>query len=241
LDRGRKKMTKKSKKLRAALEGMDLEGRHSLEDAVSMIKKLHVVKFDQSVDVAVRLGVDPRHADQMVRGAVALPHGIGKSVRVLVFAKGDKVAEARDAGADFVGGQDLVEKIQGGWMEFDKVAATPDMMGSVGKIGRLLGPRGLMPNPKTGTVTFEIGKCVSDLKAGKIDFRVEKAGIVHAPIGRMSFEEAQLADNFRSLMETLIRMKPATAKGTYVKSVSLSGTMTPGVWVDAPAFIRTLT
>jgi len=234
-------MTKKSKKLRAALEGMDLEGRHSLEDAVSMIKKLHVVKFDQSVDVAVRLGVDPRHADQMVRGAVALPHGIGKSVRVLVFAKGDKVAEARDAGADFVGGQDLVEKIQGGWMEFDKVAATPDMMGSVGKIGRLLGPRGLMPNPKTGTVTFEIGKCVSDLKAGKIDFRVEKAGIVHAPIGRMSFEEAQLADNFRSLMETLIRMKPATAKGTYVKSVSLSGTMTPGVWVDAPAFIRTLT
>ena len=233
-------MTKKSKKLRAALEGMDLEGRHSLEDAVSMIKKLHVVKFDQSVDVAVRLGVDPRHADQMVRGAVALPHGIGKSVRVLVFAKGDKVAEARDAGADFVGGQDLVEKIQGGWMEFDKVAATPDMMGSVGKIGRLLGPRGLMPNPKTGTVTFEIGKCVSDLKAGKIDFRVEKAGIVHAPIGRMSFEEAQLADNFRSLMETLIRMKPATAKGTYVKSVSLSGTMTPGVWVDAPAFIRTL-
>ena len=233
-------MAKKSKKLRAATEGLDLDAQHSLEDAVSMLKKLHVVNFDQSVDVAVRLGVDPRHADQMVRGAVALPHGIGKNVRVLVFAKGDKVAEAREAGADFVGGQDLVEKIQGGWMDFDKVAATPDMMGSVGKIGRLLGPRGMMPNPKTGTVTFDIGKCVSDLKSGKIDFRVEKAGIIHAPIGRMSFEESQLADNFRSLMETLVRMKPATAKGTYVKSVSMSGTMTPGIWVDAPAFLRTL-
>ncbi len=233
-------MSKKSKKMQAALKGVDLEVRYSLDDAIALVKKLHVVKFDQSVDVAVRLGVDPRHSEQMVRGAVALPHGIGKTVRVLVFAKGDKVAEAREAGADFVGGQDLVEKIQGGWMDFDKVAATPDMMGSVGKIGRLLGPRGLMPNPKTGTVTFEIGKCVSDLKAGKIDFRVEKAGIVHAPIGRMSFEEAQLAENFRSLMETLVRMKPATAKGTYVKSLSVSGTMTPGVWLDAPAFLRSL-
>ena len=233
-------MSKKSKKMQAALKGVDLGIQYSLDDAIALVKKLHVVKFDQSVDVAVRLGVDPRHAEQMVRGAVALPHGIGKSVRVLVFAKGDKVAEARDAGADFVGGQDLVEKIQGGWMDFDKVAATPDMMGSVGKIGRLLGPRGLMPNPKTGTVTFEIGKCVSDLKAGKIDFRVEKAGIVHAPIGRISFEEAQLTENFRSLMETLVRMKPATAKGTYVKSLSVSGTMTPGIWLDAPAFLRSL-
>jgi len=240
LDRGRKKMARKGKKLRAALEGMDLSEAYPLEEAVSLLKKLHTVKFDQSVDAAVRLGVDPRHADQMVRGAVALPHGIGKSVRVLVFAKGDKVAEARDAGADFVGGQDLVEKIQGGWMDFDKVAATPDMMGSVGKIGRVLGPRGLMPNPKTGTVTFDIAKCVGDLKAGKIDFRVEKAGIIHAPIGRMSFGEDQLAENFRSLMETLVRMKPATAKGTYVKSISLSGTMTPGVWIDASSFLRTL-
>ncbi len=233
-------MSKKSKKMQAALKGVDLEVRYSLDDAIALVKKLHVVKFDQSVDVAVRLGVDPRHAEQMVRGAVALPHGIGKTVRVLVFAKGDKVAEAREAGADFVGGQDLVEKIQGGWMDFDKVAATPDMMGSVGKIGRLLGPRGLMPNPKTGTVTFEIGNCVSELKAGKVDFRVEKAGIVHAPIGRMSFEEAQLTENFRSLMETLVRMKPATAKGTYVKSLSVSGTMTPGIWLDAPAFLRSL-
>lgn len=233
-------MAKQSKKLRAALKGTDLSVHYSLDDAIALLKKMHVVKFDQSVDVAVRLGVDPRHADQMVRGAVALPHGIGKTVRVLVFAKGDKVAEAREAGADFVGGQDMVEKIQGGWMDFDKVAATPDMMGSVGKIGRLLGPRGLMPNPKTGTVTFDIGKCVSDLKAGKIDFRVEKAGIIHAPIGRMSFEETQLAENFRSLMETLVRMKPATAKGTYVKSLSVSGTMTPGIWLDAPALLRTL-
>jgi large subunit ribosomal protein L1 len=233
-------MAKQSKKLRAALKGTDLSVHYSLDDAMSLLKKMHVVKFDQSVDVAVRLGVDPRHAEQMVRGAVALPHGIGKTVRVLVFAKGDKVAEAREAGADFVGGQDLVEKIQGGWMDFDKVAATPDMMGSVGKIGRLLGPRGLMPNSKTGTVTFDIGKCVSDLKAGKIDFRVEKAGIIHAPIGRMSFEESQLAENFRSLMETLVRMKPATAKGTYVKSLSVSGTMTPGIWLDAPALLRTL-
>ena len=240
LDRGRNKMAKKSKKLRAALEGMDLEGVHSLEDAIAMVKKLHVVKFDQSVDVAVRLGVDPRHADQMVRGAVALPHGIGKDVRVLVFAKGDKVAEAREAGADFVGGADLVEKIQGGWLDFDRVAATPDMMANVGRIGKILGPRNMMPTPKTGTVTFDIGKCVSDLKAGKVDFRVEKAGIVHAPIGRISFDESKLADNFRSLMETLVRMKPATAKGTYVKSVSVSGTMTPGVFVDAPAFLRTL-
>jgi len=233
-------MAKQTKKLRAALEDVDLEGLHSLDEAVAIVKKLHVVKFDQSVDAAVRLGVDPRHSDQMIRGAVALPHGIGKTVRVLVFAKGDKVAEARDAGADFVGGQDLVEKIQGGWMEFDKVAATPDMMGSVGKIGRLLGPRGLMPNPKTGTVTFEIGRCVEELKGGKIDFRVEKAGIVHAPIGRMSFDEEKLAENFKSLMEVLVRMKPATAKGTYIKSVSLSGTMTPGVRVDAQSLLRSL-
>jgi large subunit ribosomal protein L1 len=198
------------------------------------------VKFDESVDIAVRLGVDPRHADQMVRGAVALPHGIGKDVRVLVFAKGDKVAEARDAGADFVGGQEFVDKIKEGWLDFDKVAATPDMMGSVGRIGRVLGPRGLMPNPKTGTVTFDIGRCVQQLKAGKIDFRVEKAGIVHAPVGRMSFDDDKLVENIRALMEMLVRLKPAAAKGTYVKSIALSGTMTPGVRLDAPAFLRSL-
>jgi large subunit ribosomal protein L1 len=230
----------KGKKLRAALDKVDLGGFHSVEDAIALLKKLHYVKFDESVDAAIRLGVDPRHADQMVRGAVSLPHGIGKDVRVLVFAKGDKVAEAREAGADFVGGQDLVDKIKEGWLDFDKVAATPDMMGSVGRIGRVLGPRGLMPNPKTGTVTFDIGRCVTQLKAGKIDFRVEKAGIIHAPIGRISFDDDKLAENFRTLMETLMRMKPSAAKGTYVKSIALSGTMTPGVRIDASAFLRTI-
>ena len=230
----------KSKKLRGALEQVEAGRLYPLEEAVALVKKLHYVKFDESVDAAVRLGVDPRHADQMVRGAVSLPHGIGKDVKVLVFAKGDKVAEARDAGADFVGGQEFVDKIKEGWLEFDKVAATPDMMGNVGRIGRILGPRGLMPNPKTGTVTFDIGRCVQQLKAGKIDFRVEKAGIIHAPIGRMSFDDEKLVDNFRTLMETLMRLKPAAAKGTYVKSIALSGTMTPGVRVDAPAFLRSL-
>ncbi len=230
----------KSKKLRGALEQVEHGRLYSLEEAVALVKKLHYVKFDESVDAAVRLGVDPRHADQMVRGAVSLPHGIGKDVKVLVFAKGDKVAEARDAGADFVGGQEFVDKIKEGWLEFDKVAATPDMMGNVGRIGRILGPRGLMPNPKTGTVTFDIGRCVQQLKAGKIDFRVEKAGIIHAPIGRMSFDDEKLVDNFTTLMETLMRLKPAAAKGTYVKSIALSGTMTPGVRVDAPAFLRSL-
>jgi len=198
------------------------------------------VKFDQSVDVAVRLGVEPKHADQMVRGAVVLPHGTGKSVRVLVFAKGDKVAEARDAGADHVGGDDLVEKIKGGWLEFDKVCATPDMMGAVGKIGRILGPRGMMPNPRTGTVTFEVGKAVEALKGGKIDFRVEKAGILHAPIGRISFDNDKLAENFRTLMEQIMRLKPASAKGTYLRSVTLAGTMTPGVRLETNSLLRTL-
>ena len=230
----------KNKKMKAARELVDREKLYPADEAIALVKKMHYVKFDESIDAAVRLGVDPRHADQMVRGAVSLPHGIGKSVRVLVFAKGDKVAEAREAGADHVGGMELVEQIQGGWMECDKVAATPDMMAAVGRIGRILGPRGLMPNPKTGTVTFDIGKCVSELKAGKVDFRVEKAGIIHAPIGRASFDEEKLADNLRTLMETLLRMKPAAAKGAYVKSLAISGTMTPGVRIDHPAYMRTL-
>lgn len=233
-------MPKHGKKFNKSAGLVDRDQVYGLEEALTLLKQLNTVKFDQSVDLAVRLGVDPRHADQMVRGAVTLPHGIGKTVRVLVFAKGDKVAEARDAGADFVGGMELVEKIQGGWMDFDKVCATPDMMAAVGRIGRVLGPRGLMPNPKTGTVTFDIGGAVSALKAGKIDFRVEKAGIVHAPIGRMSFSEDQLADNLRALMETIVRLKPAAAKGTYVRSIGLSGTMTPGIRLDAPALLRTL-
>ncbi|HCP47609.1 MAG TPA: 50S ribosomal protein L1 [Deltaproteobacteria bacterium] len=228
------------KNQRAAREKVDSEKLYTLKEAIELLKACNYTKFDQSVDVAVRLGVDPKHADQMVRGAVALPHGIGKSVRVLVFAKGDKVAEARDAGADFVGGDDLVEKIKGGWLEFDKVCATPDMMAAVGKIGRVLGPRGLMPNPKTGTVTFDIGRTVADLKGGKIDFRVEKAGIVHAPIGRMSFDNDKLEENMRSLVEALQKMKPSSAKGTYMKGISVSGTMTPGIRIDAPALLREL-
>lgn len=233
-------MSSKARKQRAAREQVDRSRLYGIEEAVAVLKKMHYVKFDESVDAAVRLGVDPRHAEQMVRGAVSLPHGIGKEVRLLVFAKGDKVSEAREAGADFVGGDEFVEKIKEGWMEFDKVAATPDMMGAVGKIGRILGPRGLMPNPKTGTVTFDIGRCVQQLKAGKIDFRVEKAGIVHTPIGRMSFDDTKLVENFRALMETLVRLKPAAAKGTYIKSVAVSGTMTPGVRIDASSFMRTM-
>jgi len=230
----------KNKKMKAARALVDRERLYSAEEAVALVKQMHSVKFDQSIDAAVRLGVDPRHADQMVRGAVSLPHGIGKEVRVLVFAKGDKVAEAREAGADHVGGMELVEKINGGWLDFDKVAATPDMMAAVGRIGRVLGPRGMMPNPKTGTVTFEIGNCVSELKAGKVDFRVEKAGIVHVPVGRASFPAEHLEANLRALMDTLVRLKPASAKGVYVKSLGISGSMTPGVFIDAPAFLKTL-
>ncbi len=229
-----------SKKRKASLALLDRQKLYTVEEAMPLLKQMNTTKFDQSVDCAVRLGVDPRHADQMVRGAVSLPHGTGKSVRVLVFAKGDKVAEAREAGADHVGGPELLAKIQGGWMEFDKVAATPDMMGQVGRVGRVLGPRGLMPNPKTGTVTFDIGNCVRELKAGKIDFRVEKAGIVHAPIGKMSFSEDQLADNLKALMETLMRLKPSAAKGQYVRSVAISGTMTPGIRLEPSALTRGL-
>ena len=185
-------------------------------------------KFDETVDIAVRLGVDPRHADQMVRGTVVLPNGIGKEVRVLVFAKGEKETEAQEAGADYVGNDDLVEKIKSGWLEFDKAVATPDMMGAVGKIGKLLGPRGLMPNAKTGTVTFDVGKAVNELKAGKIDFRVEKAGIVHVPMGKVSFGHEKISQNILAFMETIVRLKPASSKGTYLKGVAISTTMGPG-------------
>jgi large subunit ribosomal protein L1 len=228
------------KNFKKAAALVDREKLYSLEEGVSLLKKLHYVKFDETIDMAIRLGVDPRHADQMVRGAVSLPHGTGKSVRVLVFAKGDKVAEAREAGADHVGGMDLVEKIQGGWLDFDKVCATPDMMAAVGRIGRVLGPRGLMPNPKTGTVTFDIGGAVSALKAGKIDFRVEKAGVIHAPIGKMSFSEEAIAANLSALIEILVRLKPSSAKGVYMKSVAISGSMTPGIRLDPAALQRGL-
>ena len=220
------------RKRREARALVDSAKRYQLDEAIELLKKCHTMKFDQSVDIAVRLGVEPKHADQMVRGAVVLPHGTGKSVRVLVFAKGDKVAEARDAGADHVGGDDLVEKIKGGWLEFDKVCATPDMMGAVGKIGRVLGPRGMMPNPRTGTVTFDVGKAVEALKGGKIDFRVEKAGIIHAGIGKVSFSAEQLAANAQTLIDQLVKMRPATAKGTYVRNITVSSTMSPSIRIS---------
>ncbi|MEZ4324575.1 MAG: 50S ribosomal protein L1 [Polyangiales bacterium] len=223
---------KPGKRRRTAVEKSDRNRRYSLEEAVQMVKEISFAKFDESVDIAVRLGVNPKHADQMVRGAVVLPHGTGKTNRVLVFAKGEKVAEAEAAGADFVGGDDLVAKITEGWLEFDTVIATPDMMGQVGRLGRVLGPRGLMPNPKVGTVTFDVTKAVSEAKAGKVEFRVERAGIVHARIGKRSFDPNALAENAKSILNALQKAKPAAAKGVYMKSVTLSSTMGPGFRVD---------
>jgi len=230
-------MGKRGKKFLEAKSKVGSETKYGLEEALKLALETSHTKFDESVDVAVRLGVDPRHADQMVRGTVVLPHGIGKTVRVLVFAKGEKEKEALDAGADFVGNDDLVEKIKGGWLEFDKAVATPDMMGTVGKMGKILGPRGLMPNAKTGTVTFDVGKAVVDLKAGKIDFRVERAGIVHACIGKVSFGAQKLSDNIMAFFDTIVRMKPSTAKGVYMKSIAISTTMGPGIRLD-PTFLR---
>jgi len=205
---------------------------YPLGTAVDIVKQAAYAKFDESVEVAVKLGVDPRHADQMVRGAVVLPNGLGKNVRVLVFAKGEKEKEALDAGADYVGADDLVAKIQAGWFDFDTAIATPDMMGVVGKIGKLLGPRGLMPNPKVGTVTFEVSRAVKESKAGKVEFRVEKAGIVHAPVGKVSFDADLLSGNLLALIEALVKAKPSAAKGTYIKKISLSSTMGAGINLD---------
>jgi len=221
------------KKFKSASALVERSRRYSLEDACKLLPQTKVAKFDESVDIAVRLGVDPKHADQMVRGAVVLPHGTGKSQRVAVVAKGDKANEARAAGADFVGAEDLVEKIQKeNWTDFDSMVATPDMMGLVGRLGRILGPKGLMPNPKVGTVTTDVTKAVRELKAGRVEFRVEKAGIVHARIGKASFGPDKLQENAKTMVETLLRLKPATAKGTYVKSVTVSTTMGPGIRVD---------
>ncbi len=215
-----------------ALEKVQRGHRYTVEEAISLVKEVAFCKFDETIDLAVRLGVNPKHADQMVRGALVLPHGTGSNKRVLVFAKGEKVMEAQAAGADHVGGDDFVAKITEGWLEFDTVIATPDMMGQVGRLGKILGPRGLMPNPKVGTVTFDVTKAVSEAKAGKIEFRVERAGVVHAPVGKCSFEPANLAANIRALLNTLTRLKPASAKGTYMKSITLSSTMGPGVRID---------
>ena len=226
-------MSKRGKAYEAAAAKIDRDKKYSLAEAVSLVKGNHSAKFDATVDLAVRLGVNPRHADQMVRGAVVLPHGTGKTVRVVVFAKGDKAKEAEEAGADVVGSDDLVARIKEGWLDFDKAIATPDMMGHVGRIGRVLGPRGLMPNPKTGSVTMNVAQAVSDAKAGKVDFRVEKAGIVHAGVGKVSFSEEQLVENIRTLVDQLIKLKPSSAKGIYVKSVALSSTMGPGIKISA--------
>jgi large subunit ribosomal protein L1 len=233
-------MAGKGKQYQAASEKVDREKLYDLEEALALVKQVAFAKFDETVDIAVKLGVNPKHADQMVRGSVSLPHGTGKTVRVLAFAKGDKAKEAKDAGADFVGDDDMVEKVQGGWFDFDKVVATPDMMGAVGKLGRVLGPRGLMPNPKVGTVTANIGNVVKDLKAGMIEFRVDKNGIIHAIVGKKSFGEKELFENVKSLLETLVRLKPSSAKGQYVRGIIVSTTMGPGVKVDHQKIVNTL-
>ena len=224
-------MRKTGKKFAAARQLVP-DRPHSIEDAVPLMQKVKFAKFDETVEIALRLGVDPKHADQMVRGTVVLPHGLGKTKRVLAIAGAEKQKEAQQAGADFVGGEELVEKIQGGWMDFDAVVATPDMMRAVGKLGKVLGPRGLMPNPKTGTVTPDIAKAVKEIKAGKVEFRVDKTGIIHAPIGKASFPAQNLVDNAHALVDSVVRAKPSAAKGKYLKSVTMSSTMGPGITID---------
>lgn len=224
---------KRGKKYTEAAKLVDRATQYDVAEAISLVKKTAVAKFDETVEAHIRLGVDGRHADQQVSGAVVLPHGTGKTVRVLVFAKGDKVAEAEAAGADFVGGEELIPRIQNeGWFDFDVVVATPDMMGVVGRLGRVLGPKGLMPNPKAGTVTMDVTKAVNDIKAGKIEYRLDKANIIHCPVGKASFTEEQLTENFNTLMDAIVKAKPASAKGTYMKSVTVTSTMGPGIKVN---------
>jgi len=232
-------MSKTGKGLLKAKGKVEPGKKYNLKDGVELVVGAARAKFDETVDAAIRLGVNPAHADQMVRGSVVLPHGLGKSVRVLVFAKGEKEKEALDAGADFVGGDDIIEKIKSGWLEFDRVVATPDMMGGVGKLGKILGPRGLMPNPKVGTVTFDVATAVRELKAGKVEFRVEKAGIVHSPVGKISFGPDKLRENIQALVDAITKLKPASSKGTYLKGIALSSTMGPGVRVD-PVDVRNI-
>jgi large subunit ribosomal protein L1 len=232
-------MAKRGKRYRKVREQVDFARRYDFAEAVKLAVGCAYARFDESVDMAVRLGVDPRRADQMVRGTVLLPNGTGKSVRVLVFAKGEKEREALEAGADHVGSDEIIEKIKGGWLEFDKTVATPDMMGAVGKIGKMLGPRGLMPNAKLGTVTFDLAKVVKEIKAGKIDFRVEKSGVVHAPIGRVSLGSEKLLQNIATFMETILRLKPASSKGIYLRGIAISTTMGPGIRID-PVHVKAL-
>ncbi len=223
---------KRSKRYRELLQKIDRGKDYSLEEAVKLLKETASAKFDETVEVAVRLGVDPRHADQVVRGTVTLPHGTGKDVRVLVIAKGAKATEAEEAGADYVGFKDVIEKIQQGWLDFDVVIATPDVMSEVGKLGRILGPRGLMPNPKAGTVTMDVAKAVKEVKAGKIEFRVDRYGILHVAVGKASFDEDKLIENIKAFIETVIRLKPPAAKGQYLRSITVANTMGPGIRVD---------
>ena len=225
-------MAQAGKKYRAARAKVDRTRRYKVDEAMGLVKQIATKKFDETVDAAINLGVDPKHADQVVRGAVVLPHGMGKTVKLAVFAKGDKAREAQEAGADIVGAEDLAEKIQGGFMDFDKVIATPDMMGVVGRLGKVLGPRGLMPNPKIGTVTMDLTRAIKEQKAGKVEFRVEKAGIVHVPFGKASFDPEKLKANFNAIMEIIYKAKPQTAKGVYVKNVTVSTTMGPGIKLD---------
>lgn len=229
-------MAAHGKIIRANREKVDRTRDYTPAEAFELLKSTARSSFDETVDVALNLSVDPRHADQMVRGAIVLPHGTGKDVRVLVFARGEKEQEARDAGADFVGSDDLAQKIQDGWLEFDTAIATPDMMGTVGRLGRVLGPRGLMPNPRVGTVTFDVAKAVQDMKAGRVEFRVDKAGIVHTVVGKASFTPEKLEENFRALLAEIVRLRPASAKGTYLKRITVSTTMGPGIRVDASTF-----
>jgi large subunit ribosomal protein L1 len=225
-------MNRRGRKYEEVKTKVERARRYGLDSGIQLLKETARAKFDESVDMAIRLGVNPKHSDQMVRGTVVLPHGVGKSVRVLVFAKGEKDKEAKEAGADFVGAEDLVERITGGWTDFDKAIATPDMMGTVGKLGKILGPRGLMPNPKVGTVTFDVARAVRELKAGRVEFKVDKTGIVHTAVGKVSFDAEKLKENVLALMEIIIRAKPASSKGTYLKSIAISTTMGPGIKLD---------
>jgi len=232
-------MARIAKKYAEAIKKVDREKRYDMDEALDLLPQMTFAKFDETVELALRLGVDPRHADQMVRGSVALPNGLGKKVRVLVFAKGQKEKEAEEAGAEFVGAEDLIEKVQKGWLDFDKAIATPDVMGMVSKLGKILGPRGLMPNPKVGTVTFDIAKPVKEIKAGRVEFRVDKAGNLHIPVGKISFGKEKLLENVNSLLEAIVRLKPPSSKGTYVKGIAVCTTMSPGIKID-PAYVRNL-
>ena len=231
-------MRKHGKKYRAAAEKIEAGRKYNLEEAVKKLKEVAFAKFDETVELTMWLGVDPRKADQLVRGTIVLPHGLGKSKRVLVIAQGDKIKEAEEAGADFVGGEELVNRIKGGWLDFDAVIATPDMMRLVGGLGKVLGPRGLMPNPKTGTVTFDVKTAVKETKAGKVEYRLDKTGVIHTAVGKVSFEENKIADNVRALIEAVAKAKPSTAKGKYMKKVNIASTMSPGVLLDEAAFAK---